>query len=159
MKVNTLSKQNGTSLSLRFRQWLMAGGDVDAYIEKKPLAIWLIENNWGDIMDEAVECGVNPNQRDADGNSWIHQAIHFSTPFSTTSNVFRKMDKNWWKPNKLGLTPLHLPIYDQKLSETIINRWWTEQRSWKILQTPFDPLNSGLPQERRWKSWESNLKI
>lgn len=131
---------------------------MNIFYGKTPFGMWILENAWGEIIEEALELGMNPNQLNFKKQNLIHRAIELSTDFNITLKILRKMDHNWWKPDKNGLTPLHLPIHCHQTSHMIITKWWTENLSWKLLKEPFDPMDSNLPQAKYWNEWKSILR-
>lgn len=141
-----------------FRDWLMNGGNPNDKIEGKPLFLWLAENEWNDSVMEAWEAGADVNARDHHGQGWLHRAFAVGAPTWLTLEGFRRLNHTWWHPDHDGHTPFHVPVFDQRLSEAMIVRWWTEQRPWSMLTTPFDPSLSQLPQARRWRGWAPLLR-
>ncbi len=144
---------NGESSLASFRDWLMSGGNPNESFDGRPLFLWLLENEWHEAVVEAWEAGAEVNARDGMGQGWLHRASTLSAPTWLALEGFRRLDHTWWYPDHNGHTPFHIPVFDKRLSQAMIVRWWTEQRSWKILQTPFDPCQSQLPQARAWASW------
>lgn len=149
---------NGESSLAVFRDWLMGGGNPNEIISGKPLFLWLLENEGVDSILEAWEAGANVNARDAHGQGWLHRVCMVGAPTWLALEGFRRLDHTWWQPDHDGHTPLHIPVFDERLSQAMIGRWWAEQKPWKILQTPFDPRQSQLPQARIWKEWAPTLR-
>ena len=141
-----------------FRSWLMEGHDPNALLEGKPVCLWLIEQEWFEAVGEAWAAGTNPNSRDEQGRGWAHWAISHQLPSWLALEGLRRLDETWWQADHYGHTPFHLPVFDQHLAQAMVVRWWTEQRSWSLLQRPFDPMLSPLPQASAWSTWKGIVR-
>lgn len=136
----------------------MEGNHPNSAIDDEPVWAWLIRRQWFDAMDEAWQAGADPNILDQQQRNWLHVAILEQVPTWVALEGLRRMGDAWWKPDEPGLTPFHYPIFDSRLAQTMIVRWWSEQRRWAELRHPFDPLVATLPQTLLWRSWKPLLR-
>lgn len=141
-----------------FRQWLMDGHDPDGAVEGQPLWAWLLDQGWFAAVDEALQAGANPNRRDRQGEGWLHRVIHTQAPSWLAIGGLRGLDAQWWRTNDMGMTPFHLPVFDDRLAQAMIARWRAEQRPWATLAHPFDPMEATLPQTPLWRAWRGLVR-
>lgn len=156
--VNPPSLPDGPQSRAAFREWLMEGGEVEIRPEGLPLVLWLLERGHLDAIEEAWAAGAPVDARDGHGRNWLHRAIVLEAPTWLAMEGFRRMGPGWWQPDDAGMTPLHLPVANQRLAQAMIARWWAEHRPWRILKHPFDPCAAGLPQSRAWQGWADVLR-
>lgn len=156
--VNPQNPEKKGSALASFRIWLMDGNDPNTTLEGKPVWAWLVENEWFEAVGEAWAAGANPNTRDETGRGWAHWAISHQVPSWLALEGLRRLNETWWEPDNFGHTPFHLPVYDQRLAQAMVVRWWTEQRRWKLLERPFDPMASQLPQAAAWATWKGIVR-
>jgi hypothetical protein len=151
-----LGLQDGRS---HIRQWLMAGGDVNAP-GAWGLPVWAQALMAGhpEAVDELVEAGANLNARDRSGNGWLHWGIGAGLAPEILILGLQQLDHTWWQPNRTGHTPFHLAPMALPVANALGARYWSERRSWSKLTQPRDPEEAAqqagaLRLARAWAHW------
>ena len=135
-----------------FRDWLMEGHEPSGLIDGQPVALWLLERGAYDALGEAWAAGADPDALDPWGRNWLHRSIALQVPSWVALDGLRRLGRGWWAADTEGHTPFHLPVYDPRLAQAMLDRWWAEGRRWNDLTRPFDPRTAALPQSAAWRA-------
>lgn len=92
-----------------------------------------------EVVEELIAAGADLNARDRSGNGWLHWGIGAGLAPETLLLGLNRLDRTWWQPNRLGLTPFHLAPMSLTVAHALGARYWSERRPWSRLGEPLTP--------------------